>query len=66
MDKPRKFVIKQKSLDNKEDATVTMTLRLSRELQQKYDEIAQKSIHSRNELMNMALLYALDNLEFEE
>lgn len=64
MEKSDKFIIKHKSLESKEETTVTMTLRLDRELQQKYDDLANKSGRSRNELMNMALKYALDNIEF--
>ena len=41
-----------------------MSLRMDRVLQEAYDELAQKSGRSRNELMCMALKYALDNLEF--
>ena len=35
-------------------------------LQQKYDELSAKSGHSRNELITMALQYAIDNLHFVE
>ena len=66
MDKSDKFVIKHKSLETKEETTVTMTLRLDRELQKQYDDLANKSSRSRNELMNRALEYAIDHLEFLE
>jgi len=64
MDNTDKFVVKHKDLEAKEDKTVTMTLRIDRDLQWDFDELADKSGRSRNELMNMALKYALDHLEF--
>lgn len=59
-----KFVVRHKNVDKKEDTHVNMTLRMERELQEEYDKLAAKSERSRNELMCMALRYALDNLEF--
>lgn len=59
-----RFVIKHKKLEKKEEATVTMTLRLDKDLQYEYDELANKSGRSRNEVMNLALQFALDHLEF--
>ncbi|MCM1134643.1 MAG: ribbon-helix-helix domain-containing protein [Clostridium sp.] len=47
----------------KEDKMVTMTIRIDKELQQKYDELARETKRSRNELIGMALQYALDNIE---
>ena len=41
-----------------------MTIRLERELQEEYDKLSARSGRSRNELMCMALKYALDNLKF--
>lgn len=52
--------------DAPQDKTVTFTIRISTELQEQYDELAAKSDRSRNELINLALKYALDNLEFIE
>ena len=40
-----------------------MTIRLERELQEQYDDLSAKSGRSRNELMCMALRYALDKSE---
>lgn len=60
----KKFIVKPKSEDKKDDRFVIMSLRIEKELQEKYDELAKKSDRSRNELMIMALKYALDNLEF--
>ncbi len=53
-----KFVITPK-----EDKTVTMTIRIDKILQQRYDELARETKRSRNELIGMALQYALDNME---
>ena len=39
-------------------------LRIDRELQEEFDALAAKSDRSRNELMCMALRYALDHLVF--
>ena len=46
----------------KEDKTVTMTIRVDRALQEGYNELSAKTNRSRNELINMALQYALDNM----
>ncbi len=58
----KKFVVRPKNDDDK----VIMTIRIEKELQEKYDNLAGKSNRSRNELVCMALRYALDNLEFLE
>ena len=50
----------------KEDKTVTMTIRIDRALQEKYNELAAKTTRSRNELIGMALQFALDNMELKE
>ncbi|MBP3539552.1 MAG: ribbon-helix-helix protein, CopG family [Oscillospiraceae bacterium] len=59
-----KFVVHRKKYERKEDTSVVMSLRMDRELQEEFDALAAKSDRSRNELMCMALRYALDNLEF--
>ena len=59
-----KFVGRQKKPDRKEDKSVVMTLRIDRELQAAFDKLSAKSDRSRNELMCMALRYALEHLEF--
>ncbi len=56
-----KFVIKPKTT-----RSVTMTIRIDRELSDKLDELALKSNRSRNELINLSLRYAFENLEFIE
>ena len=60
------FIVRPKCTDKKEDKSITMTIRLERELQEQYDDLSAKSGRSRNELMCMALRYALDNLKFVE
>ena len=47
----------------KEDKTVTMIIRIDRSLQEKYNELSAETNRSRNELITMALQYALDNME---
>ena len=51
-------------IEPKEDKTVTMTIRIEKELQEKYTNLSDKTNYSRNELIGRALKYALDNLEF--
>lgn len=50
----------------KEDKTVTMTIRIDRALQEEYNDLAAKTNRSRNELISMALKYALDNMELQK
>ena len=59
----RKFTVTRKP-EYKEEKSVNMTLRINKDLQKKYDEWAYKTNRSRNELMCMALAYALENIEF--
>ncbi len=59
-----KFIVRPKEAVKKEDKSVIMTLRLDKELQEEFDKLSALSDRSRNELMCMALRYALDNLEF--
>ena len=49
----------------KEDKTVTMTIRIDRALQEECNELSLKTNRSRNELISMALRYALDNMELK-
>ncbi len=58
------FIVRPKNADKKEDKSVVMTLRLDRDLQKEFDQLSAKSERSRNELMCMALRYALNHLEF--
>lgn len=50
----------------KEDKAVTMTIRIDRALQEKYNDLAARTNRSRNELIGMALQYALDNMEIKD
>ena len=49
----------------KEDQSVTMTIRIDRTLQEKYNDLSSKTNRSRNELISMALRYALENMELK-
>ncbi len=55
----KKFVVTSKT-----ERSVTMTIRIDTEYNQKLEEVALKSGRSRNELINMAIKFALDNIEF--
>lgn len=44
----------------KEDKAVTMTIRIDKVLQEAYNDLSAKTNRSRNELICMALQYALD------
>lgn len=50
----------------KEDKAVTMTIRIDKTIQEAYNELSVKTNRSRNELIGMALQYALDNMEIQE
>ena len=50
----------------KEDKSVTMTIRRDRTLQEKYNDLASKTNRSRNELISMALQYALNHMELKD
>ncbi len=56
-----KFIVTPKTT-----RSVTMTIWIDGELSEKLDELALKSKRSRNELINLSLRYAFDNLEFIE
>ena len=50
----------------KEDKAVTMTIRIDRALQEAYNDLSARTNRSRNELIGMALQYALDNMEIKD
>ena len=54
-----KFVVTPKT-----ERSVTMTIRIDAFYNRKLEEIALKSGRSRNELINMAIKFAFDNMEF--
>ena len=50
----------------KEDKTVTMTIRIDRSLQEQYNALSARTNRSRNELISMALQYALNHMELKD
>ena len=50
----------------KEDKAVTMTIRIDKSLQEAYNNLSLKTNRSRNELICMALQYALDNMDVKD
>lgn len=56
-----KFIVKKNA-----DECVVTSVRLDKDIIERLDAIAAKSNRSRNQLVNMALRYALDNLKLEE
>lgn len=50
----------------REDKTVTMTIRIDRTLQERYNDLSARTNRSRNELIGMALQYALDHMELRD
>ncbi len=59
-----KFIIRSKNTKYKDDSYLVTTVRLPQTIRDEFEKLAVKSGHSRNELMCMALQYALDNLKF--
>ena len=49
----------------KEDKTVTMTIRIDKSIQERYNALSAQTNRSRNELIGMALQFALDNMEIK-
>lgn len=56
-----KFIVKPNKTES-----VVFAIRIDKDIQERYDKVAQKTNRSRNQLINMALKYALDNLKLEE
>ncbi len=50
----------------KEDKSVTMTIRIDRAVQERYNDLSARTNRSRNELINMALQFALEHMEIQE
>lgn len=50
----------------KEDKTVTMTIRIDKNVQEAYNQLSSKTNRSRNELICMALQFALEHMELKE
>jgi len=55
------FVIKKAKAES-----VVFTIRIDKDIQEQFDEIAQKTNRSRNYLINRALRYALENVKLED
>ena len=50
----------------KDETVVSMTIRIEKALQEKYNELSAKTNRSRNELIGMALQFAIDHMEVRE
>lgn len=62
MDKTdNKLIIKPK-----DDKYVTMTIRTEKKIQEEYNKLSARTNRSRNELISMALKYALDNMIIDD
>lgn len=59
-----KFVVRAKQHNENEGSSVVMTIRMDRAIKEAFDELSSKSNRSRNELMCMALSFALKQLQF--
>ena len=57
----KKFIVTPKT-----ERSVTVTVRIEMETHQRLEELVIKSGRSRNELINKAIKFALDNLEFTD
>lgn len=53
-------------ITRKDDDYNTFSIRLKNDIVKKLDEIASKTNRSRNDIINICLNFALDNIEFEE
>lgn len=62
----RNYIMDKLFITPKEDKTVTMTIRIDKHLQEKYNELSTQTNRSRNELICLALQYALDHMEIKE
>ena len=49
----------------KEDKAVTMTIRIDKTLQDKYNELSARTKRSRNEMICIDLQYALEHMELQ-
>jgi predicted HicB family RNase H-like nuclease len=59
-----KFIVTKK-YKIKDDKSVTMSIRIDRILQRRLDDLARQSNRSRNELINLALEFAVENIEIQ-
>ena len=49
----------------KEENYVTMTIRIEKDVQEQYSQLAAETHRSRNELIGMALRFALEHMEIQ-
>ncbi len=63
---PEKIIRNKFVVTPKNEKSVTMTIRIEYDMNCRLEELSLKSGRSRNELINKALQFALDNLEFME
>ncbi len=59
-DMDKEFIVK------KNTESVTFSIRIDKDIQDQFDEIAKKTDRSRNYLINKALRYALENIKLED
>lgn len=50
----------------KDDKYVTMTIQTEKKIQEEYNKLSARTNRSRNELISMALKYALDNMIIDD
>ena len=50
----------------KDDKYVTMTILTEKKIQEEYNKLSARTNRSRNELISMALKYALDNMIIDD
>ncbi len=53
-------------ITTKDDKYVTMTIRTEKRIQEEYNKLAARTNRSRNELISMALRYALNNMVIDD
>lgn len=61
-----KLAERKLKITRKDDEFDTFSIRIKRDIVSKLDDIAAKTNRSRNEIINICLKYAIDNIEFEE
>jgi len=64
MKNEKKFVVTKRS-DSKDDKSAIMTIRVSRDLLERVDRLAYETNRSRNEIVNLALAFAVENAHIE-
>jgi len=53
-------------ITSRDEVTIQISIRIEKRICDRFDELAGKSGHSRNHLINQALDYALKNAKFVE